>query len=246
MDAEQGLGRVWTVPNGISFARLACIPVFGWLVLGAHQDVAGAVLLAVLGATDWVDGRIARQFNQVTTLGKLLDPIADRLLVATGAAVIIAAGAVPVWLGALTLAREALISLAALGLLALGAPRIDVVWIGKAGTFAVMVAYPSFLIGDGSAAWQLAMRDVGWVSVTVGLALGWIAVGAYIKPARSALASRGEAHLADLAGDSSSAVDADPSVRESLGHWSSEGWLRPDGSPARRAGRLDEDGGDVR
>jgi cardiolipin synthase (CMP-forming) len=178
---------ILTVPNLITLVRLACLPLFVWLVFGAKAQIAAAILLAVLGATDWVDGFVARRFHQVSVLGKILDPVADRLLVGTAVIVIIVRGAVPVWFGVVTLSREALVGLIVLVLAGLGAARIDVLWVGKAGTFGLMFAYPSFLLAHGTASWQDAVRVCAWVAGAAGLTLAWIAAGAYVKPARAAL-----------------------------------------------------------
>lgn len=177
-----------TVPNVVTSLRLACIPLFVWLVFGAHQQTVAAVVLAGLGATDWVDGTVARRFGQVSTLGKVLDPLADRLLVATAVISVVVVGAVPVWFAAVTVAREALVSGGVLVLASLGARRIDVSWVGKAGTFAIMSAYPAFLLAHGAASWQLDVRDAAWVVGIVGLALGWLAAATYVPVARRALA----------------------------------------------------------
>jgi cardiolipin synthase (CMP-forming) len=167
--------------------RLLCIPVFLWLLFGAHEQTAAAILLAVLGATDWVDGYVARRFGQVTTLGKVLDPTADRVLVGTAVISIMVYGAVPLWFGIATIVREVLVSVMVVGLASLGAARIDVLWVGKAGTFGLMFAYPTFLLGYGSASWQEPIKVIGWVTGIVGLALAWYAAGSYIGPARKAL-----------------------------------------------------------
>ena len=184
---DEGLGRIFTAPNGITFVRLACIPLFVWLLFGAHEQTAAAILLAVLGATDWVDGFVARRFGQVSTLGKVIDPLADRVLVGTAVISILVYGAVPLWFGLATIAREVLVSAMVLLLAALGAARIDVLWVGKAGTFGLMFAYPTFLLGYGDAGWQEPIRIIGWVTGIVGLTLAWIAAGSYIAPARQAL-----------------------------------------------------------
>ena len=184
---DEGLGRIVTAPNGITFVRLACIPLFVWLLFGAHEQTAAAILLAVLGATDWVDGFVARRFHQVSTLGKVIDPLADRVLVGTAVISILVYGAVPLWFGLATIAREVLVSVMVLLLAALGAARIDVLWVGKAGTFGLMFAYPTFLLGYGDAGWQEPIRIIGWVTGIVGLTLAWIAAGSYIAPARQAL-----------------------------------------------------------
>jgi cardiolipin synthase (CMP-forming) len=184
---EPGLDRIVTVPNGITVVRLACIPLFCWLLFGTSHQSAAAVLLAALGATDWVDGFIARRYHQVSTLGKVLDPVADRVLVVTAVISIVVYGAVPVWFGVATLAREVVVSGAVLLLASLGAARIDVLWVGKAGTFALMFAYPAFLLADGTAAWQDPIRVIAWVTGMIGLALAWLAAGSYVPVARKAL-----------------------------------------------------------
>jgi cardiolipin synthase len=184
---DDGLDRILTVPNVITLVRLLCIPLYLWLLFGAHRQTAAAVLLAVLGATDWVDGFVARRYGQVSTFGKVLDPTADRILVGTAVISIMIYGAVPLWFGLATIAREVLVSAMVLLLASLGAARIDVLWVGKAGTFGLMFAYPTFLLGYGSAGWQEPIRVIGWVTGLVGLALAWWAAGSYIGPARRAL-----------------------------------------------------------
>jgi cardiolipin synthase len=184
---DDGLDRIFTVPNVITLVRLLCIPFFLWLLFGAHYQTAAAILLAVLGATDWIDGFVARRYGQVSTFGKVLDPTADRILVGTAVISIMIYGAVPLWFGVATIAREVLVSAMVLLLAAMGAARIDVLWVGKAGTFGLMFAYPTFLLGDGTAGWQEPIRIIGWVTGLVGLALAWWAAGSYIAPARRAL-----------------------------------------------------------
>jgi cardiolipin synthase len=187
--ADPGLDRIWTVPNVVTFVRLACIPLYVWLLFGAHQQTWAALVLAALGATDWVDGYVARRFHQVTTLGKVLDPVADRVLVLTAVLTIMIHGAVPVWFGVATLAREVVVSGAVLLLASLGAARIDVLWVGKAGTFALMTAYPLFLVSDGPAGWQQVLRVVAWIIGGLGLTLAWVAAASYVPVARRALAA---------------------------------------------------------
>jgi cardiolipin synthase len=187
VEEEAGLGRVLTAPNVITLVRLLCIPLFLWLLFGLHHQTLAAVLLAVLGATDWIDGFVARRYHQVSTLGKVLDPAADRVLVGTAVIAVIVHGAVPVWFGVATLAREALVSVMVVLLAALGAARINVLWIGKAGTFALMFSYPAFLLSDGTASWQGPIRVVAWICGVIGLVLAWSAAAGYVGPAKDAL-----------------------------------------------------------
>lgn len=187
--ADDGdLGRILTVPNAVTALRLACIPVFVWLLFGAHDQGPAAIVLAGLGATDWVDGTVARRFGQVSTVGKILDPVADRILVATAVICIVVDGAVPIWFAVATVAREAVVSAAVLVLASLGAERIDVLWIGKAGTFAIMAAYPAFLLAHGTTAWQHDLSVAAWIVGITGLILAWSAAVSYLPVARRALA----------------------------------------------------------
>jgi cardiolipin synthase len=187
VDGDEGLDRILTAPNVITMIRLLCIPLFLWLLFGAHKQTLAAVLLAVLGATDWVDGYVARRYHQVSTFGKILDPTADRILVGTAVISVVVYGAVPLWFGLATIAREVLVSVMVILLASLGAARIDVLWVGKAGTFGLMFAYPTFLLGYGDAGWQEPIRVIGWVTGLIGLTLAWWAAGSYIGPARRAL-----------------------------------------------------------
>ncbi|MBM3675817.1 MAG: CDP-alcohol phosphatidyltransferase family protein [Actinobacteria bacterium] len=188
---------VWTIPNAISLGRLACVPLFLWLLLGEDRLVAAGILLAVLGATDWVDGYIARRFDQGSEVGKVLDPVADRVLLIAGALALLVDGSVPVWVGLLVLNREAVISIASLALAWAGARRIDVQWVGKAGTLALMFALPGFLLLD--ALEPSLLRDLIWVATWLfaigGLALSYYAAMRYVPLARQALRDRKEAHV---------------------------------------------------
>jgi cardiolipin synthase len=182
--------RILTVPNLVTLVRLCCIPVF--VLLLARPGRAGwypaALLLGALGATDWVDGYVARHFNQVSNLGKVLDPVADRLLLGVGAIAIIAVGAVPVWVAVIVLARETFVAAGFLYVAAAGGRRMDVQWAGKAGTFGLMFALPLFLAGHANDDWHSVAEALAWVAVIPALVLGWYAAVTYVPKARAALA----------------------------------------------------------
>lgn len=184
---DEGLDRILTAPNVITLVRLLCIPLFLWLLFGQREQTAAAILLGLLGATDWVDGFVARRFQQVSTIGKVLDPTADRLLVGTAVISVLVYGAAPLWFGIATIVREVLVSGMVLLLASLGASRIDVLWVGKAGTFGLMFAYPAFLLAYGGAGWQAPFTVIAYVTGVAGLVLAWIAAGSYVGPARKAL-----------------------------------------------------------
>lgn len=182
--------RILTIPNLLSVVRLLCVPIFLWLLFSKDDRHAAAWLLAALGATDWVDGYIARRFNQVSSVGKILDPAADRILLGVGIGAILIDGSAPAWVAVATVVREVLVSVGVLVLAALGARRIDVTWYGKAGTFAMMFAFPLFLASnpDGGAPWHDLARPLAWMFAIPGLVLGWYAAALYIPLARQALA----------------------------------------------------------
>src|SRR5579875_36801 len=198
-----GEDRLLTAATLVSTLRFAGVGVFLWLLFGAGRQTLAAVLLGVLGATDWVDGQLARRLHQVSRVGKVLDPSVDRVLVGTAVVAVIVHGAVPLWFGLLTLAREALVAGTVLVLAALGARRVDVLWIGKAGTFGLMVAYPGFLISHGHAGWQQPFHDIAWITGGAGIVLAWAAAAAYLVPARRALAEgrAGRARAAQRPGE---------------------------------------------
>jgi len=147
-EIPEGEDRLLTAPNLITLVRLICIPIFLWLLFGRENYLAAAALLAALGATDWVDGYVARRYGQVSNFGKMFDPTVDRLLMIVGIGGIMLADLdiayfmVFAWI---VVIREIVLSVFVAGTVLLGAKRMDVTWIGKCGTFAMMTAFPAFL-----------------------------------------------------------------------------------------------------
>jgi cardiolipin synthase len=188
-----GEDRILSLPNVVTTLRLILVPVFGWLLAQPHRRdwFAAAVLLAALGSTDWLDGQLARRLDQVTNLGKVLDPTADRVLLATATIGILAVGAVPVAVAVAAMTREGLVAAAAVALAIAGARRFDVTLIGKAATFGLMCAFPLFLAGHSTVGWHHGALVVAWVAAGIGLVLGWASLLFYVPLARTALAERG-------------------------------------------------------
>ena len=187
MEDEQP-DRILTIPNVISFVRLCCIPWFLWLLFAQDNRHAAAWLLAVLGCTDWIDGYIARRWNQVSTVGKVLDPTADRLMLGVGVIAIIIDGSVPLAVGILTIVREVTVGVAVLVLAAMGARRIDVTLAGKAGTFGQMVAFPLFLVSNAGVNWSDIAEVLAWIVIVPALVLCYWSAAQYVPLARKALA----------------------------------------------------------
>ncbi len=176
-----------TFPNLITMVRLACIPWFLWLLIDQNDRTSAALLLGALGATDWVDGWIARRFDQVSDIGKVLDPTADRLLLVTALLAILADGSIPIWFGVTVLVREALVGLGAIVLAGFGARRLDVTWWGKTGTFALLWSVPCFLAGESTISAAQAFTAGAWIFGLPGLAISWYAAWGYVPAARVAL-----------------------------------------------------------
>ncbi len=188
--AASGEDRILTVPNVITVVRLSLLPVFLWLLFGREDRATAAWLLAALGSTDFLDGYIARHFNQVSTIGKVLDPVADRLLFFVGAGGIVIDGAVPAWVAAVVLVREVLIAGATLSLAAMGVRRIDVTWFGKAYTLLLMISFPLFLASHSTLGWHEGARTAAWVFAVPGMVLAWYSAALYVPIAKRALAER--------------------------------------------------------
>jgi cardiolipin synthase len=172
--------RLLTVPNAVTVVRLLCVPLFLWLLFGAEDRVWAAVLLAVLGATDWIDGYIARHFDQKSLIGTVLDPVADRILLGTAVIALMVDGSVPFWVGLLIIIREIAVAFMTMAFMAAGAARIEVQWVGKAGAFALMFALPLFCLGAGIDAGQDLVRAAAWICAIGGLALSYYAAIEYV------------------------------------------------------------------
>jgi cardiolipin synthase (CMP-forming) len=185
--------RVLTIPNALSAARLAGVPVFLWLVLGLRSQTGdwwAVGLLIAAAASDWLDGKIARALNQQSRLGQVLDPAADRLyIVATIAALAIRA-IIPWWLVGLLAARELLLLAVLLMLRRGNYGPLQVSFVGKAATLALMYAFPLLFLGAHTAVYSEVARIAGWAFAIWGSALYWCAALLYVEQARRIL--RGE------------------------------------------------------
>lgn len=182
--------RILTIPNLISFVRLLGVPLFLWLVLGPQADGWAVLLLAVAGGTDWVDGYLARRTGQVTRLGQLLDPVADRLYIVATLLGLWLRGIVPGWLVLVLVARDVLMVLVLIPLKRRGITGLPVHYLGKAATLNLLFAFPLLLLGGGTAlsggAAQAAYA-IGWAFALWGTALYWWAAVLYVEQAQRLL-----------------------------------------------------------
>ncbi len=190
--------RVLTIPNGISAARLAGVPVFLWLLLGprtATADLWAVGLLVLSGASDWLDGKVARALNQQSRLGQVLDPAADRLYIAATVVALAIRAVIGWWLVALLAARELVMAVVLALLRRRGYPPPQVSFVGKTATMCLLYAFPLLLLGSHPASYAEVARVTGWAFAIWGSALYWCAALLYGVQARRLLAggaTRGE------------------------------------------------------
>jgi cardiolipin synthase len=167
--------RVLTVPNILSFIRLLGVPLFLWLLLERQSEIWAVVVLIIGGATDWLDGYLARSWHQRSRLGQVLDPLADRLYILATLIGFAIRGIVPWWLVALLAARDGLMASTIWpALRRRGFASLPVHFLGKAATFALLYAFPLVLLGGlGDEQWHSIVKAIGWACVIWGAGLYW-------------------------------------------------------------------------
>lgn len=177
-----------TWPNLFTLARLLCLPLFLYLLLGQDNRAAAGWLLGGLGATDWVDGWLARRLNQSSEFGKIFDPTVDRVLFVVSIVAIIIDDAAPLWFLVAVLVREVLVASAmVIATLAFHMQRFDVTYWGKAATFWLMFAIPGFLIGASDFPGHQGFQLAAWIVGIPGLVLSYYTAVAYIPQIRDGI-----------------------------------------------------------
>ena len=182
--------RILTVPNVLSVVRLLGVPLFLWLVLVREADGWAVVVLAVSGVTDYLDGKLARRWHQVSRLGQLLDPLADRLYILSTIVALTLREIIPLWFAASLVARDVFLLLLVPALRRRGLSALPVHFLGKAATFCLLYALPLLLLGDGESTVALLARVFGWAFGIWGLVLYWWAGVLYAMQVRQLLKAR--------------------------------------------------------
>lgn len=184
---------IFTWPNLFTLLRLLCLPLFVWLLFGLPSRQAAAWLLGGLGATDWVDGYLARRLGQTSEFGKKFDPTVDRLLFVVALIAIMINGAMPIWFGVAVLVREVVVGgSVAIATLVFDMQRFDVTWLGKSATFLLMFAVPGFLMGHSSVPGADGFAVAAWIFGVPGLVLSYYTAIQYIPLIRESItAGRG-------------------------------------------------------
>jgi cardiolipin synthase len=185
---DRASSAVLTLANLLSLLRILLIPLFVFLIVHHPTTTVGVSLFAAVSATDWVDGWVARRMGQVSELGKVLDPTADRLAIAAGLIALVARDAFPLWAALLILVRVAVVLLAGVTLLVARHVRLEVRFIGKAATFMLMLAVPGISWGTLGLPLADAALVVGWVCFAVGILEYYVAAAVYAKDIQRELA----------------------------------------------------------
>lgn len=177
--------RIVTVPNALSMLRLLAMPLV-WFDIVGDRPVRALLVLFVLVSTDWIDGYVARRFDQVSKLGKILDPISDRVLITVVAIALVAADIVPWWAVGAVLLRDVLVAVVGVALLARGAGTPPVTRMGKTATFALMTAFPGLLLAEAfDAGTRTGLRGAAFVALAVGTAAYYGAAAQYAAVVRT-------------------------------------------------------------
>ena len=181
--------RVFTVPNAISVARLAGVPLFLWLVLGPQADWWAIAVLIAAGFSDWLDGKLARAWNQQSQLGQVLDPAADRLYIAATLVALAIRDVIPWWLVGLLVARELVLGVALLVLRRHSYGPLQVSLVGKVATLCLLYAFPLLFIGAHDDPVATVARVTGWAFAIWGTGLYWWAAVLYLVQTRQIVAT---------------------------------------------------------
>ncbi|MDA8207960.1 MAG: CDP-alcohol phosphatidyltransferase family protein [Actinomycetota bacterium] len=178
---DQSANAVLTIPNLVTLLRLMLLPVSLYFALGRHDFITATVLLAVISITDFLDGYLARHLGQVSELGKIIDPSADRVVILAVGIAALAEGWIPLWLGVVMLFREALISAISAYLYKAKSHRLDVIWAGKAGTLLLLFALPAILLGEQTHPDLGVLHGIGIALALAGTAVLYWAAGIYVR-----------------------------------------------------------------
>jgi cardiolipin synthase (CMP-forming) len=176
--------RVLTVPNLLSLLRLAGVPLFLWLVLVRKADGWALAVLMISGVTDYVDGLLARRWNQITRFGQLLDPLADRLYILAVLVGLTVRDIIPLWLAAVLVGRDLVLIVCYPSLRRHGYGVLPVNYVGKAATFNLLYAFPLLLLGEGSGSVATLAQIFGWAFAIWGTGLYWWAGVLYVVQTR--------------------------------------------------------------
>ncbi|AYY13237.1 CDP-alcohol phosphatidyltransferase family protein [Actinobacteria bacterium YIM 96077] len=179
--------RIFTIPNLLSLLRLLGVPLFLWLILVEERDFLALAILAFAGFSDYLDGKLARRWNQVSKLGETLDPLADRLYILTTVGAFTIREIIPLWFAILLVSRDAFLVCLVPFLRRRGLFALPVHFLGKAATFCLLYAFPLLLLSIGEGTLPMLAQVFGWAFAIWGVALYWWAGILYAEQVRRVL-----------------------------------------------------------
>lgn len=188
---QRNQSQILTIPNAITLARILLVPLFMYLGWNRNRLIQSAVLLGFIEATDWIDGYLARKLDQTSTVGKIIDPSADRLLLVAAGVIAIHQHLIPIWLLIVIFAREVAVS-SVVGTVALYyKKRLDVVYYGKVGTLLMMFGFPPFILAGADTPYRSLFLIFGYLFMIPGVLILFIALVSYIRTLVSLFNRRG-------------------------------------------------------
>ena len=165
------------IPNALSLLRLVGVPFFIYFALVSKQDAVAILILVIAGITDYLDGKLARAWNQTSAFGALIDPAADRIYILSTLIILYVRDAISLWVLAILLARDGILGLLSLVLKRRGLPLLEVTYLGKAATFNLLYAFPLLLLATQDSAIGTIAFAAGWSFALWGIVLyvftGW-------------------------------------------------------------------------
>ncbi len=232
---EKSKSSVWTPANIVTLVRICLVPVFVVALLspwpewfGLHdaiddhaKAIVAAAVFIIISCTDWIDGYLARSRNEVTDFGKLLDPLADKILVAAALIALIELQVMPAWPVLIILAREFIVS----GIRMLAASKGFVIaasWYGKAKTVLQIVAIVLFIVKDSlylptlSSAIDNPLYVFSWIVMIAALVMTIVSMLDYMNKARPMLFPKEPGNSHETSRDSAS---ADPNALDHSSHF---------------------------
>lgn len=174
--------RIMTAANGITAVRLLGLPLFVWLTAYERAYGKGFLVLVLVGTTDWVDGYVARRFDQVTKLGKFIDPLIDRLMIATAGVTLLVLGFIPLWIVLAVVVRDVALLGASFAMFR-GNPGIPVNNMGKFATACLLIGVPGFLLGNMDWPLRQVFLVLAYAYCIVGIVTYYIAGWRYAQAA---------------------------------------------------------------
>lgn len=177
------MSQYLTVPNALTLLRGLGVPLFVWLALDLKSDGWAIFVLAIGGITDYLDGKLARAWNQTSRFGELADPFIDRIYIVATLIVLYLREAIPLWVIIALLARDLLLAIMTILLTRRGLPPLQVTYIGKAATFNLLYAFPFLLLALSDSWYGNLAYIFGWAFTIWGVALYLVTGVSYFRTA---------------------------------------------------------------